>query len=282
MRTFVLWWLLFCGASYGAQERVYLSSGQVIEGKVEEVGPELLIINVKGDFIAIPVSSLVLVHYRNNEIQVFSPPEKDQVYYTNGAAPAPDQDKTGNNLFSFNALALTNSDVAFSFERLLGEKNLGVGAYGGYNFNSVTSAYNAYLFQLHNSKKTGDLCVFANYYKRQFKKPRTFYYGVLVKYSQVKFSSVIESAVTSGTITTSNITYKPATGHQLSFLLTMGHHRQLGRHLYLRSLLGFGFFNLKGELGRQYNYIFNRTRQFPVVTTTLPKLFAGLFIGYRF
>ena len=283
MRCLIPGLLLFT-ALLNAQDRVYLMDGRERAGQLRQVGPDSVLLSTVNGLERYSMGEVVLLRYGNGEVQLLNDPGQDQLYSAAGSNIAQrsiERPEPGNNLVAFNAAGIVNSDITFSYERLVLDRAVGLGGFSGFNFNGHSSLLNAYIFPLHNSKKVMDAGIYINHYRRQFERPRTFYYGFMLKYSFFRFTALSEASVTSGSVTTTNINYSPATGSQLAFMFSLGRHRQITEKFYVRSLYSFGFFNLKGEYARQYNYFFNQNVPTPVRITTLPKVFIGFFVGYK-
>lgn len=268
-----------------AQDKVYLTNGSLLDGKVLEVGLENLILQQGESTQVVPKLQVVLVHYRNGITETYNAPERDVVVTRPGDSrpPTVSPDNT-QNMVSFNMLGLVNADLMFFYERLLPGKKVGIGALAGYNFNPhVNATFNTYMAPLTNAKKQGDLGLFINFYRKPLGEKRNTFFGFSVKYTPIKFTSVIENSVTTGTLVTKNIILTPSEGKQVATLFHLGKHFQITQQFFLRGMAGIGLFKLTGEYRTQFNYMQNKNTNLPPVEiTVLPKIFLSFHAGYCF
>lgn len=276
-----------------AQDTVYFLDGSSKTGKVTEIAPEHIVLETPAEKVTLPRDQVLLVEFKNGYVEVMTPPEKTLVYSPNSAERsrprAQQHDLTNYNLGSVNTLALCNADVSAFYERILPNKKLGLGLMGAYNFNVHASVSNLFIATLNNAKKKYDLGAFANFYPAGYGEGTTsFYYGILIKYMSFSFNSVIEEKAVVGGAVSTTIKYKPSQGSQLATIVTCGTHTRLVKNFFLRSLIGIGGFNMRGDYREQYNYMLNTNTQGTNTNTTtydrgfLLKFYAGINLGFTF
>jgi hypothetical protein len=267
-----------------AQDLIYLADGSRIDGKVQEVGPEQIIVTENNNTRYLDKREVILIHYHGDEVQIFHNPTRNIVSDKDVKTAPAALTGSPSNLVSLNTLGLVNGDLMAFYERLAKNRKIGLGLFGGYNFNPlVNGVFNFFIYPLHNAKKQGDLGAFFNYYPRSFTRKRSYYYGISLKYTPIKFTSVAENSVTTGTLVTTNLVFTPAQGRQVAVMMHLGHHRQINTKLYVRTMAGLGFFRLTDEYKKQFNYLLNKNAVGPPVEfTALPKLFFAFHVGYIF
>jgi hypothetical protein len=281
-----------------AQDRIYLQDGTCVVAKVLEIAPDQITVvpisESGAPFInsneIIRKHSIVLIEFKNGSVEYFNNPRQDVVSnpVTNRAKQQKElsSEIVYQNFISLNTLALCNSDISGFFEHLSDNTRLGFGLMGAYNFNKYASAQNNYISILSNGKKLYDAGAFINFYPRGFKKRSAFYIGLMFKYTAFTYSSVVEENV-NGTI---NYKYLASKGSQLATIFTVGSQTNFTKTVFLKTMLGLGGFNLRGDYKDQYNYKFNQltTNNSNTQTTTpqefrfLPKIYLGLNIGFNF
>jgi hypothetical protein len=230
-------------------------------------------------------NQVLLIEFKNGAVEFFNPPTKNLVVNANGQVRKQLQGRAEeislNNFASLNTLALCNSDISGFFEHLVTSKKAGFGMMAAYNFNQYAGIQNAFISILNNAKKNYDVGVFANLYPSHFKNRTTFYFGIFFKYTSFNFTSVVEEKI--GTAT--NIKYVPAKGSQLATIFTIGTQTYLSKTVFLKTIVGLGAFNLRGDYKQQFNYaanLNNKPNAQTTTTTTLPKLYFGLNLGFNF
>lgn len=271
-----------------AQDKIYLLNGYSKTGKVLEVGVEEIILDSEGETLKLFKEDILLIEYKNGTIEKYTEPYQNVVLNPDPVTPtdvAPaDKELFPANYLSLNALALCNSDISGFYERVLGNRQIGIGLMGAYNFNPYASLFNAHISTLDNAKKTYDLGTFLNFYSNPFRNKTTLSYGVILKYTGFNFTSVTEKTVTVGGLVSVNAERRPASGSQLATIFTIGSHTRLTNNMFIKTFFGLGGFNLKGVYKDQYNYFQKKTstRQGSHESRFLLKAYLGVNIGYSF
>jgi hypothetical protein len=294
MKPLLLYIVLLTAFVARAQDTVYLVDGSSKTGKVTEIAPEHIVIEIAGEKETLPKYEVLLVEFKNGSVEVITVPDKTVIHNPNSGErnhrKPQKQDLTNYNLGSVNTLALCNADISAFYERLLPNKKIGLGVMGAYNFNIHASVSNLFIAILNGAKKKYDLGAFANYYPGGYGEENTsFYYGILFKYMSFSFNSVIEEKANVGGAVSTTIKYKPSQGSQLATILTCGTHTRLVKNFFLRSLVGIGGFNLRGDYREQYNYMLNTNNAASNNSTPttydrgfLLKFYAGINLGFTF
>ncbi len=300
MRARLLLFFIVLGIRFQAQDRIYLQDGSCVVAKVLEIGPD--------DITVVPISEsgapfrnadekiakpeIVLIEYKNGSVEYLNSPRKSVVSDDNNSRAksrkAASDKIVYHNLISINSLALMNSDIAGFFEHLSDNSKIGLGVMAAYNFNKYASLQNNFISILNASKKQYDLGAFLNFYPSGFKRRSTFFMGLMMKYTAFTYSGVTEIN-SSGQV---SYKYTRARGSQLATLVTLGIQTNLTKTVFIKTFMGLGAFNLRGDYRKQYNYQLNiaqNSSKGASSTTstnynigTLPKLYFGINIGYNF
>jgi len=278
---------LFFSAAIHAQDKVYLLNGELVEGKVLEINPDEIILDSGSGRETIVKTNILLIEFKNKQVERINTPEKSVIVQPTGdrflkKPPAETDDKL--NQLSINTLAFINADISLFYERLSRGKKVGYGVMGGYNFNKYVISYNTFMYLLTNAKKKMDAGIFLNYYPGKLKKKKDIFVGVLFKYTSFDFSYMHEDTVWNGGQSSINVRYTPASGYQFATMLTVGGHYKINQNLFIKTLLGIGGFNLRGDFYQQFNYMLNQGAdpRNKVDFHFLPKIYFGFNIGYNF
>lgn len=285
MKRFATYVLLVLYASLGAQDRIILLNGAEKKGQIREIGPDYIKFLFDDELlVSTPREDVMLLEYKNGLVEIINPPEKNAVYLPIDAGESRIEKNaekmSGNNQLSINTLALVNADVAVFYERLMAKRRFGIGAMGAYNLNNYVGVYNLFLSPLSNAKKHYDLGLNFNYYFSKSQKTSSVYVGLLFKYTYFTFSKTVLGGNPPG----STISYLPASGYQMSTLLTTGSQRKIGDNFLIKTIFGLGGFNLKSDYLKEYNYQLGQAnpRNVNSNVTFLLKLYVGINAGYIF
>ena len=298
LKRILLYPLLFLSLLVKAQDKIYFLDGSCKTYKILEINDTELLVAPLSESGTPYVNSnevilkkdVLLVEYKNGSIDIYNKSKTDLRYSANqntnvkeSNTRPPVSEITYSNFGSLNTLALCNADLAGFYEHLLPEKKLGVGLMASYNFNTTTTAANAFIDILKNAKKNYDIGLFANVYPGQMKKRTSFFFGIFIKYTSFNFNSVIEEKVPFSTSV--NFKYVPSQGSQLATLITTGFQTTMTKNFFLKYFLGLGGYNLRGSYKEQFNYAMNTSRPpntAPYNIGFLPKLYIGVNAGFAF
>ncbi|MDI1354319.1 MAG: hypothetical protein PSX36_05355 [bacterium] len=273
-----------------AQDRIYFLDGKRVEGHVEEIGPEDVIIRINpyepGESnLKFPVSDILLIEYKNGKFELFNAATKNSIFTPQDQHQQrivkSTEAVTYYNMTYLNTLALCNSDISLFYERLNPTKKIGIGVMTAYNFNKYAGVQNINIAILNDPKKNYDLGAFCNFYPAHFRRKTTTSFGVLMKYMNFSFSSVTEEK--SGT--SSTLVYTPANGYQMATMFTFGTHTNITKDFFIKTSVGLGGFTLRGTYKQQYNYILNQNRaaNTPEINSSfLLKAYLSFNVGYNF
>lgn len=256
-----------------SQDKIFFLDGSAITGKVLEVGPETVKINSNADRTIIYKNEILLIEYKNGSIDYFTAPPENKIYNTNEmedpSVRKPQVLPAQQNFASINALAVANADISGFYEYITRTGSMGFGVMGAYNFNIHANLQNAFIFILTNGKKNYDLGAFANIYTSDLTDGKSFYYGILFKYTSLTFSGIRDT-------TTSVISYTTEKGSQLATIFTIGTHYSLPGSVFIKTMAGLGGFNMRGRYREEYNRINASNYYFR------PKFYFGINIGFNF
>lgn len=268
--------LAFCALK--AQDRIYYLDGRSKECIVLEIGPEDIQTNINGDVETINKAELLLLKFKNGTTEIINTPTASVIYNPSlGIKSKASHDHIHKHSYlSLNTLALCNADISAFYEYVPTSKLIGLGLTGAYNFNLRAGAPNAFIAILPDAKKDYDIGVTLNLYPSRLKRRTSLYYGIMTKYTAFRFYTDTSSGKTP-------INYKPASGRQLTTMLTFGTHTIFNDHFFIKTGIGFGFFKLHGDYLSQFNYEVNRDpKGKPSHTTVLPKGYLGINAGFNF
>lgn len=285
MKELVLCFSLFLVLQLNAQDKVYLSDGQRLEGLVTEIGQEKVVLMVKSVTREINANTIVLIEFQNGRIQMFNRAPKDlYLLSTNRARKTEVNYKTRlQNECYINTLALFNADFSVYYEYRLRRKAIGLGLLGTYNFNQYATLPNVFIGILSNGKKRFDAGALINFYSGTLEAKHRFYFGFMLKYTAFDFTAVTEDSVYSNNTVSVLVNYEEASGSQLSMLFNLGSHYDLNETLFIKTSFAFGFFMLNGIYKEQMNYIFRDTETgTPANLSLLPKASIGIGVGIKF
>jgi hypothetical protein len=279
-RVSALFFLL--ALSYCAQDKLILTDGSAIHGKVLEIGPDGLLLRTTSGTTLVPRTEAVLLEFAGGATERINDPVADKVYRgmaARTAAATRATDLLSRNMVSVNTLALCNADLSVFYERLMGERQAGIGLLAAVNVNRYANVHNAFVAILNNGKKTLDLGVFANYYPHLNERKTKIYFGVMLKYMEFSFSRVKEDTVAGG----SNISFTPARSYQVSGLFTFGSHTLIGKQMFIRTILGAGACSVQPVHREQIRIITARNDEdLPLDQSVLPKIYLGINLGVMF
>jgi len=287
MYRFIFYMLFFTAFGLNGQDKVYLLDGSSKTGKIIEISPEYIVLE-SAETVTIGRDKVLMLEFKNGSVELVNL-AKESVVFNGGESETQrkkdiDKSLSLNNIISINTMALINSDFSVFYERLLFKKQFGVGAMGAYNINPYASFQNLFIANLSNAKKNYDLGLFANYYSDEISTETTIHMGVLFKYMNFNFTKVTEEITNNGGNTSVNIKYSPAKGSQLATIFTLGTSTPLSNKVYLKTIIGLGGFNMKGDYKKQHNYFLNKNNAKGTVynRTFLLKIYLGINLGYNF
>jgi hypothetical protein len=278
---------LFATVFTRAQDKIVLTDGSAVQGRVTEVTPDEIVLRSAEGESRLPVTRVLLIEYKNGAVETYTTAGQDADYPTR---PNAGKDATGNtiqpaNFVSLNTLALVNADVAVFYERVLYQRKLTAGLMAAANFNMRATGYNLFIGVLNNGKKTHDLGAFLNYYPTGMSGKTRLYFGLMMKYTGFRYSVLKEDTLVNGGTSSIHATYTPATGSQLATIVTFGSQTKLGESFFVKTIFGIGGFAVKGTYREQLTLMFERTRgDGPSIFTgsSLPKLYLGFNAGFSF
>ena len=182
-----------------AQDIIYLNNGVKVEALVKELNVVSIkyknFANPDGPTYVVNRQDVLLIQYQNGTVEIInSNPTSVSPPNTETLTPKKEAPKKGvydahylnKNCIYFNGLALTNSDLAFIYDREIAKSRLSIVLLGAYNFNVHTNYTNMYIQALNNSKKNYDLGAGINYYTQTRKKTQ-YFVGILVKYMNYEY-----------------------------------------------------------------------------------------------
>jgi hypothetical protein len=280
MRTVLPVFLWLCLLHATAQDRLYFTNGDCIDGKVTEVTPETVKIISTAERSIIYKYEILLIEYQNGLVELYTAPSKNAVFTSGRVQPNNIQTENSpvpalDNFGSVNTLALTNADISVFFEHLNRQKSLGFGIMGAYNFNPYASLQNAFIAILSNAKKQYDIGAFANLYPLNLSEKTSFYYGLMLKYTSFRFTRLAD------TLSSNLISYKHETGSQLATIFTIGTHTSLQGHFFMKTMAGIGGFNMHGSYREEFNTVISKNST-PTHIKFLPKFYFGINFGFNF
>jgi len=288
MRAAFFLFFLSCLFALNAQDKIYLQNGNIKTGKVIEISPDMITFISNNTEQSIGKYDVLLIEFENGTYDLINP-ARETIIYNPQTEVNPSiiqkQKPAKVNYVSLNSLALYNADIAVFYEHTTKNKLFGFGAMGAYNFNLKTTLPNLFLSFLHNAKKNYDLGATLNFYPVQFSGETSIYFGVMIKYTSFSFDKVITDSTKNGNITSVNVSYTRTNGSQLATIFTVGTHTSLSDQFYLRTLAGFGAFQLNGDFRREFNSEINKHNNpntQPVNYNFLPKMYLGINIGFNF
>jgi hypothetical protein len=267
------------------QDKIYLLNGDCYKGKILEIAPEEILVDLLDEKKTLNREDVLLIEYKNGIVELYSKPKKNIVKASEGRDPAlriHDKELLALNYTSLNTLALCNADIAGTYERLLPERKMGIGAMGAYNFNVNATFNNFFIAVLNNAKKNYDLGVFVNKYAGSLERKTILYYGILFKYTDFSFMSVTEETVNVGGAVSVTTKFKPSKGSQLATIITIGTHTSITKNFFIKTVLGLGGFNMRGVYRQQFNYIIDQSSNTSSNYGFLPKTYLGLNAGFNF
>jgi len=183
-----------------AQDVIYTTAGNKYTVKIVEIGVSEIrykeMSNLEGPSYVISKQDVVLVEYQNGTAEVINSnppdysPNKQPIEAGTKKPEKPNANELyymGQNFISINALALTNADITIMYDRDLLDNKLGVTAFGGYNFNTRTNIFNAFLHENYpNSKKKFDAGLGINYFVNNTGRSQ-YFVGILGKYTGLEY-----------------------------------------------------------------------------------------------
>lgn len=241
--------------SLGAQDTVYFLDGEKRDGKVIEIGPDMVLVETDGEKKQIARQYIMLIQYKNGFFETFNRPAESKTIVRNSdgqGGKSADRKVTKaqiNNRVSFNSLALANSDIAFFYEYLIPNSKVGLSAMGAYNFNSGTGFYNAFIDRATKAKKNYDLGVSVDFYSSNPREKTSFFGGLMIKYTNFSYYRVVYMPSGNGTIRVVN--EGRASAYNLATLFTFGISRQWPDNFFIKSIVGAGGCFLRGDIRNQ-------------------------------
>lgn len=261
-----------------AQDKIYFLNGSSREAKVLEISPESILIEGEEEPVTLKRENLLLILFKNGTVELINSPSQDLIYNPNAPVKFSGTHPDGifkPNHFSVNTLALCNADVAAFYEYITRSKIIGFGVMGAYNFNLRATYQNPYIARLKNAKKNYDVGATINIYPWAFKKRTTFYFGMMLKYTNFSFDAIKPDPINGANA----VVYFPTTGSQLATLFTNGTHTSFGQGFFIKTMLGLGAFKLKGEYKEQINNERNSSGYKKI--NYLPKIYFGVNLGFN-
>ncbi|MCE3228543.1 MAG: hypothetical protein K0S32_3094 [Bacteroidetes bacterium] len=285
MRGVLLYLFIIAFLTSGAQDKVFLLNGAIKQGKVLEISKYDITLEGPTETKNIDRSEIAIVEFQNGSIEVFNQPKEDIIYNPISAKARPDAKALSlhkPHYVSLNTLSLYNADISVFYEYVPKSKKFGAGIMGAYNFNPYSTIPNLFITQLHNAKKNYDIGVTFNFYPRKFESKTTMYFGAMLKYMNFNFHSTKTDSVISGTTKGVIVSYIPDSGSQLATIFTMGTHTKFNDNFYIKTLVGFGAYRLKGNYRTEFLKQLNDDPTQPYTEMNyLPKAYIGINVGFN-
>lgn len=260
MKSLLLLFLCCLCARTIAQDRIYMTDGDVVTGHITLMMEKRVVVELNNRKRSFEKNRIVLIEFEDGHREIFTAPSTDVLFLeSEKTGPAPRKAEVLNrSQLAINTLALCNADVSVFFERHL-QKRIGAGVMGAYNFNQGITPLNLYLAPLENARKRYDLGAFVNFYLDPPNQPgrSTVFFGLMTKYMRFDFTKITEVVKIPGGA--AQLGYSPASGTQLTTLVTGGTHTMLGNNFFIKMMGGLGFFRMRGDYLEQFNYAVNRT-----------------------
>lgn len=291
MRLQIILFLITLYSTLKAQDTVYFTDGSKQTCTVTNIMAEhVALLEGGGSTSVVSKFMILLIEYHNGKFELFNRAEKD--LETEVKDPDETENKPVNSSYAkqsyiaLNTLALTNADLAGSYEYISKNNKFGFGALGSYNFNTRSTFQNSFIGNLSNGRKKIDLGVFCKaYLNASTEKDVKVAAGLLIKYTGFTFDIIKIDSVQGPQGNTQILNYNKANGAQLATLLTFDGRVQLTDYFFLNGVFGLGGFTLRGTYKEEFNKTMNKNLQpgeQEVRYTFLPKLYLALNAGFNF
>lgn len=280
--------LLFSFPFHGmfSQDIIYLNNGTKFEATVKEITPSEIkyknVSNPDGPTYVIAASDVLFVEFKNGTVEVIN--KNPKPYSPQASTPTAGEEKKvkkptetdlhylNKNAIMINGMALANADITLFYERDLLQSHLGITVMGGYNFNRVATWPNLYLHQLNNPKKNYDVGLGINFYPSNRRKAQ-YFMGILAKYMSYSFDREVITEEEINGFMFQKITTEKAQGYQLAGMFVNGVQYRITPTINYKIFVGIGPFTADDDLKKEMS---NNG------TVSIPKMYLGLCIGYRF
>ena len=266
------------------QDIIYMVSGQKIEANVKEISKDGISyknyndIDTNSSSFFINRNSVVVIKYNNGVTEIFNanPNElQDQVSNLLGSSAkskkVDDLYSLNKNLLSINSLALANGDFTLMYDRDVLNNKIQLSFLGGYNFNSRMGALNLYITDSKDkAKKLFDAGIGINYlFDNTISNRINYFVGFLGKYMVYNYQQLVDT-------TNNQKKYQPATGNQISLMLTNGCLFRVSPNFNVKIICSIGksinsvSLDKINDKGEKIDY------------SNFPKMYLGYCFGYRF
>ncbi len=271
-----------------AQDIIYLNNGVKVEANVKELN----VVSIKyknfnnpdGPTYVVNRQDVLLIQYQNGTVEVINnnptpvTPSKAETL-----VPKKEIQKKGvydshymnKNCIYFNGLALTNSDLAFIYDREIAKSRLSIVLLGAYNFNVHANYTNRYIQALNNSKKNYDLGLGINYYTQTRKKTQ-YFVGVLVKYMNYEYvrQTIIPDSLNGISFTFTK--QENVNNFQFAGMIVNGLQIRITPFFTYRAFIGLGLTNPNSDISKA-------VKEDPAQKArSMAKAYLGMCVGYRF
>ena len=266
------------------QDIIYMVSGQKIEANIKEISKDGISyknyndIDTNSSSFFINRNSVVVIKYNNGVTEIFNanPNElQDQVSNLLGSSAkskkVDDLYSLNKNLLSINSLALANGDFTLMYDRDVLNNKIQLSFLGGYNFNSRMGALNLYITDSKDkAKKLFDAGIGINYlFDNTISNRINYFVGFLGKYMVYNYQQLVDT-------TNNQKKYQPATGNQISLMLTNGCLFRVSPNFNVKIICSIGksinsvSLDKINDKGEKIDY------------SNFPKMYLGYCFGYRF
>lgn len=266
------------------QDIIYMVSGQKIEANIKEISKDGISyknyndIDTNSSSFFINRISVVVIKYNNGVTEIFNanPNElQDQVSNLLGSSAkskkVDDLYSLNKNLLSINSLALANGDFTLMYDRDVLNNKIQLSFLGGYNFNSRMGALNLYITDSKDkAKKLFDAGIGINYlFDNTISNRINYFVGFLGKYMVYNYQQLVDT-------TNNQKKYQPATGNQISLMLTNGCLFRISPNFNVKIICSIGksinsvSLDKINDKGEKIDY------------SNFPKMYLGYCFGYRF
>lgn len=266
------------------QDIIYMVSGQKIEANIKEISKDGISyknyndIDTNSSSFFINRNSVVVIKYNNGVTEIFNAnPNELQDQLSNLLGSSAKSKKVDDlyylhkNLLSINALALANGDFTLMYDRDVFNNKIQLSFLGGYNFNSRMGALNLYITDSKDkAKKVFDAGMGINYlFDNTISNRINYFVGFLGKYMSYNYQQLVDT-------TNNQKKYQPATGNQISLMLTNGCLFRISPNFNVKIICSIGksinsvSLDKINDKGEKIDY------------SNFPKMYLGYCFGYRF
>jgi hypothetical protein len=266
------------------QDIIYMANGQKIEANIKEISEDGITyknyndVDTNSSSFFINRTSVVLIKYNNGVTEIFNANPNElknqgtEVFGSSGKSKKVDDLYYLNkNLLSINALALANGDFTLMYDRDVLNNKIQLSFLGGYNFNSRMGALNLYITDSKDkAKKVFDAGMGINYlFDNTISNRINYFVGFLGKYMVYNYQQLVDT-------TNNQKKYQPATGNQISLMLTNGCLFRISPNFNVKIICSIGksvnsvTLDKINDKGEKIDY------------SNFPKMYLGYCFGYRF